>query len=380
MADFEPPSFSLGLDCDLFDSEPQIAPETRDLDPSSSNQSSVPFATFENKHDEFETLVVDDSEPEYPDSHPNLYRLRRGLTIRATSSSSSPVPGKATAEVHSTAVIDDEDILGFTGEDFCSNCLNPYNVIHKTDFSFNQLRESNRFRMIEIRLSTSCNNMVFPKLIASPVRGFQSIDSDSDDSKCNGSDSNSNHGKYDLPQHVTRMQNVSKAWGGFPKAYRYLFHDDPRIQELVRSRLPNFAPLGNMLNVDLEQPGTSKIDYMGQFSFDESSKQAARTIKDKKSSTSRKISRKSQTEEMSQGWVNPKLGVEKVTTKGAAKRKAHAARQITGHWLTGSDGKKVYVGKSGQELTGRVAYMQYKKESGLVFKKVKRKSASKKKK
>lgn len=54
-----------------------------------------------------------------------------------------------------------------------------------------------------------------------------------------------------------------------------------------------------------------------------------------------KILKRSKTDEMSEGWVNPKLGVDKVTTKGATKRKVHGAQQTPGRWLTGSDGKKV---------------------------------------
>ncbi|MFS7984833.1 hypothetical protein Hanom_Chr11g00991301 [Helianthus anomalus] len=372
MADFEPPSFSLGLDCDLFDSEPQTTPDvvTLDTDPSSSKHFSLPFATLQHNDHDFETLIVDDSEPEYPDSHPNQKRRWRRLT--GVTSSSSPV-----SQLHSTAVIDDEDINVFSSQEDRRREQHLHTQHHVVYTSSND-REP---------VPASCNNAVFPKLSASTPRGFHSTDSDSDcydpvvSRKCNGSDSNSNLGKFnDLPQHVKRKQNVSNAREDFPNAYCYFFHDDPRIQELVRSRLPYFSPLGSMLNMDLEQPGTSKIDYMGQFSFGESSKQAARTITDKKRSTSRKDLRKSKTEEMSHGWVNPKLGVDKVTTKGAAKRKVHTARQSAGHWITGSDGKRVYVGKSGQELTGRVAYIQYKKESGLGFKKVKRKSVSKKKK
>ncbi|KAL8205623.1 hypothetical protein R6Q57_009174 [Mikania cordata] len=236
-------------------------------------------------------------------------------------------------------------------------------------------------------VSTGCNIMVFPKLIASPLRGFQQTDSDSDSDdpcvsdKCNGADLNSNIGIYDdLPQHVKKKLNVSNTWKDLPKAYHYFFHDNPRIQELVRSRLPNFFPLGSNLNINPEQLGTSKIDYMRRFSIGESSKQAVRTIEKKKSSTSMKISRNLETDEMSQGWVNPKLSVDKLTVKRAVKRKFRSACQTSGHWLTNSDGNKVYVGKSGQKLTGRVAYIQYKKESGLGFKKVKRKSVNKKKK
>ncbi|PWA51615.1 hypothetical protein CTI12_AA460940 [Artemisia annua] len=178
-------------------------------------------------------------------------------------------------------------------------------------------------------------------------------------------------------------ENVSDARGAvsmssididksLPYAHHYFFHDDRRIQELVRIRLPYFSPLDDLSNSDLEQPSTSNIDYMGQFRCGESLKQDSRNINGIKSSNSRKNSRKLKNEDTSEGWVNPKAGVHKVTTKRAVNKKGHSAHQNSGHWITGPDGKKVYVGKKGQELTGRVAYMQYKKENGLGFKKKKK--------
>ncbi|XP_076954601.1 uncharacterized protein LOC143629132 [Bidens hawaiensis] len=296
MTDFEAPSFSLGLDCDLSDSEPQRPAQLSDDD------------------DAFETLIVDDSEPEYPDSHPNLKRLRHRLITCATSSSP--------AELHFTAVIDDEEDINM--------------------------------------LSSQADRRT--------------------DQHCTHSNFSPNRLEAFTNQHVKIKQIVSNALEDLPNSYRYFFHDDPRIQELVRSRLSNYSPLVNMFNADHDQPNPSHIDYMGQFRLGESSKQAARSTIDKKSSTSRKNSRKLETEETPQGWVNPKACVDKATTKGAVKRKGHKARLTAGHWLTGPEGKKVYVGKSGRELTGRVAYLQYKKESALGFKKVKRKSGTKKKK
>lgn len=47
-----------------------------------------------------------------------------------------------------------------------------------------------------------------------------------------------------------------------PPAHCYFFHDDPRIQELVRSRLPNFFPLGAVNNGGYKGASSSVIDYM----------------------------------------------------------------------------------------------------------------------
>lgn len=52
-------------------------------------------------------------------------------------------------------------------------------------------------------------------------------------------------------------------WGDpIPPAHRYFFHQDPRIQKLIRSRLPYFFPLGVMNNRGNKNPISSVIDYM----------------------------------------------------------------------------------------------------------------------
>lgn len=52
-------------------------------------------------------------------------------------------------------------------------------------------------------------------------------------------------------------------WGDpIPPAHRYFFHHDPRIQKLIRSRLPYFFPLGVMNNRGNKNPISSVIDYM----------------------------------------------------------------------------------------------------------------------
>lgn len=322
MADFDAPSFSLGLDCDLLDLERQIGSANQDRDPYSWNQSSIAAATV--KDDDFETLIVDDSEPEYPDPHPK--RLRRLLTISTNTK----------VELHSRAVVDvlssQEDRR--TDERICTQ--------QPAVCTSSKLPPDSQNRKQIVSNGHELN--------ISSLRGFQLIDSDTDEPSVND---------------AKDMQC---------NAHRYFFHDDSRIQELVRYRLPNFSPLGNR-DIDHQPCTTSKIDYMGQFSHGESSD---RKIKDKKSSSSRQNSKRSKIEEVSQGWVNPRLGVDKGVTKGTTKRKARAVRQTAGHWLTGRDGKKVYVSKKGEELSGRVAYRQYREESGAGFKKAKkRKSATK---
>nr|XP_043630280.1 uncharacterized protein LOC122601596 [Erigeron canadensis] len=163
-----------------------------------------------------------------------------------------------------------------------------------------------------------------------------------------------------------------------PPAHQYFFHCDPRVRELVRTRLPNFFPL-NAVNQDSEQPSTSNIDYMGQFSHGEKPKQGSST--NKSETSARKNSRKSKASEMSQGFLNPKGNSRKEIPTDAGKRRVQADGQASnsGHWFTGSDGKRVYVSKNGQEHTGRAAYVLYKKESGGLKNRRAKKASSKKK-
>ncbi|KAK9151790.1 hypothetical protein Syun_010099 [Stephania yunnanensis] len=198
-----------------------------------------------------------------------------------------------------------------------------------------------------------------------------------------------------------------------PPAYQYFFHDDPRIQRLVRDRLPNFFPIG-VVDDQGNKSDAAAIDYMHQFGNGETSYQlyskvnkilegssrgAKRNVKssltkeasqvsnvwqDPKSCVSkvqggrakggRKNAKKPcarEASEASSSWMNPKSAVS--NSKDAGRRRVHADSHSVGHWYTGEDGRKVYVSKNGQEYTGRMAYRQYKKESGAGFKRSGRK-------
>lgn len=340
------------------------------------------------------------------------------------------------------------------------------------------------------RLETGKSGLMFPKLTASPLRRFQLLDSDSDDSDLDvgvgGADgvSPNNHleqskktsfavdGDQDLWKDFSPMKNVSVPTPVFNElcdeyfssakckevegdvrypgvtsscqmdqqqwestdpvhpAHRYFFHEDARIRQLVCTRLRNFKPLGigNRVN---QQTNVSHIDYMGQFgnggasnmqgvqsgfvnsstrgrnrasnlsvegSFNasggwvdpkilspfsngESSRRKAATRNSTKNSVSKgkNKAKKSDTANLScapAGWVEPKSCTS--LPKDAGKRRVQASGQSAGHWYTSPEGRKVYVNKSGQELTGRGAYRQYRKESGAGFKKSKKKTGAKK--
>ncbi|KAG6592041.1 hypothetical protein SDJN03_14387, partial [Cucurbita argyrosperma subsp. sororia] len=205
-------------------------------------------------------------------------------------------------------------------------------------------------------------------------------------------------------------------------AHYYFFHNDPRIQRLVRNRLPNFSPLG------VDGSRGSMIDYVRQFSngeastsrpsqvdMEKSSKRSTNISKRSKNnaskcwanekavsplsskktpkrsasqknkigSSSRNVRRKpgaSNREELLQdsgNWIDPKGSLS--LPRDAGKRRVHAGGQSAGHWYTSPEGKKVYVTKSGEELTGRTAYRLYKKDTG-GFRKSKKKGTGKKKK
>ncbi|KAJ1389574.1 hypothetical protein SESBI_38191 [Sesbania bispinosa] len=214
-----------------------------------------------------------------------------------------------------------------------------------------------------------------------------------------------------------------------PPAHHYFFHEDPRIRQLIRSRLCNFSPLG--INKVNQQPNVSHIDYMGQFNNEGASKTQGVEKGYVNNSTSRKRKSKKLIDEetfnASEGWVDPKIispsrggetsrkkatkrnssknsvskrknetnksSISNVSCasadwvepkscssmpKDAGKRRVQASGQSAGHWYTSSDGRKVYVNKSGQELTGQVAYRQYRKENGAGFRKSKKKTGAKK--
>ncbi|XP_043688940.1 uncharacterized protein LOC122639951 [Telopea speciosissima] len=185
--------------------------------------------------------------------------------------------------------------------------------------------------------------------------------------------------KSSISENVTHLENLPSP---LPPAYQYFFHEDTRIQKLVRERLPNFFPLGDVNNRGHKQSDAAVIDYMSQFgqrvcpqpgragnkALVGSSKRSKKKVK---SSNAKEVS------QPSEDWVNPKSSA--CMPKNAGKRRVHAEGQSIGHWYTGQDGKRVYVNKSGQELMGRVAYMQYRKENGKGPKKSTKKATAKKK-
>lgn len=64
----------------------------------------------------------------------------------------------------------------------------------------------------------------------------------------------------------TSLHNANKLLqqdlGPVPPSHYYFYHDDLRIQELVRSRLPHFFPLSSAGDASHQSHNVSSIDYM----------------------------------------------------------------------------------------------------------------------
>ncbi|CAI0436426.1 unnamed protein product [Linum tenue] len=165
-----------------------------------------------------------------------------------------------------------------------------------------------------------------------------------------------------------------------PPAHHYFFNDDARIRSIVHDRLPHFFPLGVVKARGNLLPSESVIDYMSQFGGTPQDKGTGGSNMDKGStSKGRKRARKSDAKgAASQGWVDPRTSAG--LPKDAGKRRVQASGQAAaGHWFTSPEGRKVYVSRNGQELTGQAAYRHFKRDSG-GYRKTRKKATSKRKK
>nr|GMC76542.1 Rho GTPase-activating protein like [Ipomoea batatas] len=461
MADFEPPSFSLGLD-DELDSEPNSTPAPI---PSPKRAKRFPathslrtIAEDNDNDDDFE-LPGPGPDPKCTDPPPTLKRLRRG----PTSCKPTPAPENRNVKEETWRNVEDE-IEEFSSQEdrpeghpktvrsVCSSSKIP---LHRHgEFSSQLASQSTMKRRREDTDSLAFENMeksdnkfVSPKLTVSPLRRFQLIDSDSDSDDPSIIENRKKDEKVESPGQcaVSNKQSTAKTshaasqtddlWKGFmtdkdfhiatpaldevcdeyfrsmrgrndiqnanegynPKnsftensmqqrhtslfpAHNYFFHNDLRIQKLVQDRLRHFFPL-SANNSQGSKQNEGSVDYTGQFSL--GGRPEKRTVKVAAEASSSKGKKKNNPNEASQadvGWMNPKnsAGV----PKDAGKRRVHAAvgkSASAGHWFTDADGKRVYVTKNGQELTGQIAYRHYKKESGAGFKKSKKKATANKK-
>ncbi|KAK4341851.1 hypothetical protein RND71_037667 [Anisodus tanguticus] len=451
MADFEPPSFSLGLDFDI-DSEPQ----SNVLLKPSVTLHTIKEVNDHNHDDDFVSPITGtDTDPKISDPPRSLKRLRRGSISKP-----EPVAQKLKLGKEAWCNVDD-DIEEFSSQEdepkdhpkchssVCSSSKIPLQgqrVLSSQSVSrcTGRKNEVSNVSSISQSMETSTSNLVFPELTISPLRRFQLIDSDSDDpSKSEVMEKESDNVDSPLndqqnsgadfsfqrnsgPSAGTlktkdlwedfcsdrtfniatpaldevceeyfksvkdgkRTQSNSgltesnmRPQGPLLPAHCYFFHKDPRIQKLVRDRLPNFFPLGAENIPGQKQDDASVIDYMGQFCHEGGSKKTSqKSAVVTNSRKGRKNVKQTNSVEESQGserWVNPKSSAG--VPKDAGRRRVQAVGKSAGHWYTSGDGKKVYVAKNGQEFSGQSAYGCYRKESGAGFKKSTKKTTGKRK-
>uniref|UniRef100_A0A803LY98 Uncharacterized protein n=2 Tax=Chenopodium quinoa TaxID=63459 RepID=A0A803LY98_CHEQI len=136
---------------------------------------------------------------------------------------------------------------------------------------------------------------------------------------------------------IFQNQNSGSA---VPPSHHYFYHNDLRIQRLIRSRLPYFFPL--TVTDAGSKSHASSIDYMSQFGQDGGKRQTSRQVTlEKSSKRGRKKSKNSGIEGTSLGsgdWINPKQTAS--TPKDAGRRRVHADGQSAGRWLVAENGRK----------------------------------------
>ncbi|PPR95444.1 hypothetical protein GOBAR_AA25228 [Gossypium barbadense] len=374
MANFDAPSFSLGLDFDA-DSEPQLPAEDH-LEPILAPNPSASFNIIEENADEFESEQVMDSDP---DTRPDPPRVLKRLRRAADESSATK------KESEKTLVWDngDDDIEEFSSSQekndvdsstqyhsICSSSKIPLKRLGLVTTQSSSQLSSRKAGQASVAsasasLEASHDGLTFPNsCVQTPAfdevckEYFQSLNHKSASQKLGSR-------KADLSsqelgsQKTEQLQDLDDP---LPPAHRYFFHADPRIQNLVRSRLPFFSPLSMADNGGHQQPTVSIMDFKNQFNKGESSKQrGSRKGSGKNCSTSRSSKSKKPNAENGafEGWVNPKTSA--AVPKNAGKRRVHASGQPAGHWYTSPEGRKVYITRTGQELSGHMAYRHYRK-------------------
>ncbi|XP_062077730.1 uncharacterized protein LOC133782437 isoform X2 [Humulus lupulus] len=515
MADCEPPSFSLGFDFG-FESEPQIPVQEPSIPPQ--QPAPVPpvvdpsdLTPLDDDGDKLGPEVADSDLDTRPDPPRIFKRLRRGPPKLPKK---PPLSGDGEDDIEDFS--SQEDILHVctevnpSAQQLHAMCSSSKIPLHGCGAIRNSSSQWKAIKNKPVSTSTasasvesSHNEKLFRNVTVSPLRKFQLIDSDSDDTSTSEEVIIKENHKQNAGHPTTTGEQIRKASDFMPQgvdlwkdfcpvksvctpvldefceeyfrslndmkasekmgkrngqnieqslnvansllpAHRYFLHHDPRVRKLVHNRLSNFFPLGIDENSENQQCRALFIDYMGQFGNREAPKrQATQQVilgsskrgrnkaneelllgsrgssnlqkgKVTQSSTAKKSSNKRNSKSVKQSagevfnasekWVDPKQGStsRKTSVKRSSKRGCSTAQtsspgeglhswvdprssaqsngQSVGHWFTGSDGRKVYVNKNGQELTGQIAYRQYKKDRGAGSNKAKMKTSSKRKK
>ncbi|PKA59548.1 hypothetical protein AXF42_Ash016572 [Apostasia shenzhenica] len=153
-----------------------------------------------------------------------------------------------------------------------------------------------------------------------------------------------------------RLDNSLDSSRPQPPSYKYFYNSDPRIRALVRQCLPHFHPIGVTISDENKQNQFSSGDASGKSQGARGKLPKRNSMKKPKNQSCFNVT---DALDISESWLNPRSKPN--VPKDAGKRRVSADGRQSGHWFTGQDGKKVYVTKSGQELTGQPAYRQYRK-------------------
>ncbi|KAK1583418.1 hypothetical protein Q3G72_023617 [Acer saccharum] len=364
MADFEPPSFSLGLDLDS-QSEPRLPTVAAAAAPSPSPQilqdspANDALRTGEEDLDslhELERAEVEDSDVE-PEPTRVLKRLRRGPGPRPTtqSLSSSLLAKKKKQQLERTCSGNGGDDI----EEFSS----PEDLIFRERMNIHQ----HSIILFQLLDSDSDSDSDHPSISEDVSKGAHRIDPPSKESKSVAS------GEKRKVSLITPQKD--DLWKDFcPMMGSHI--PTPALDEVCEEYFQSAKEknAGVVPDRGNQQPSASDSDYMSQFSNGGASNQkGTQKVNNNRSTTRGRNSR------ASGGWVDPKSSA--TIAKDAGKRRVHASGgQSAGHWYTSPEGRKVYLSKNGQELTGQIAYRQYRKENGAGFRKSKKKTNSRKKK
>ncbi|KAL0362822.1 UNVERIFIED_CONTAM: hypothetical protein Scaly_1237400 [Sesamum calycinum] len=184
--DFEPPSFSLGLDFDLHSEPHPTPPPDSLLRPAKRRPTAVNLRTIvEDSEDDFESPVrVSDSH--VSDPPPALKRIRRGPTSQSRKMDSEGAPCNVDDEIEDFSSEEDWPRGNRPTNSVCSSSKPSLRGQGVVSFGSGSQWRSRKGKEISsasasANMETKGNNVIFPKLTVSPLRRFQLIDSDSDD-------------------------------------------------------------------------------------------------------------------------------------------------------------------------------------------------------
>ncbi|GLJ31280.1 hypothetical protein SUGI_0627500 [Cryptomeria japonica] len=155
-----------------------------------------------------------------------------------------------------------------------------------------------------------------------------------------------------------------------PLSYQYFDNEDVRIQRLLRQRLRHFLPISAILQSEGQGAEQIEIDYLGQFGGSRDAKgstgvslQGQVQNSTKKKSASRRLTKRKRPthhDNVNNNWTTTRNRIcEPAAPRDAGKRRVSAS----GRWYTGQSGRKIYITKDGQEMTGKNAYLTYSKDT-----------------